>query len=307
MEELRIRVLHRIQDIISRHTLEPNPSKGLELAEPGFPSKRPQNTKRKSLPGKILTHQSSPGLPFQGLEELSKGWNKSLKADEVAKVLYVISRGGRFEKYGSGFIGDNYKDSKPGCFNLYSEALATAINSYTGKPFSGVVGWNPEAFADGTLLSKAFPEDKWPFKGASYKAKFRSATMLANSVLREINKMNYVEINTEDALRFGLTDRDKVKVISATGAETVGVLKVRPGIALGTIGVAFGYGHWEYGARAHQVGDKKLGGDVTIGTGISLNAVCLIDPTFKDSIYGFSEMCTGIPSRNGGAYRIEKI
>jgi len=246
-------------------------------------------------------------IELQGLAELTNAWKNSLKPDEWAKVLYVMSRGGRFEKHGSGFIGDNYKYSNPGCFNLYSEALATAKNAYTGKPFSGVVGWNPEAFADGTLLSKAFPEDKWPFKGASYKAKFRSATMLANSVLREFNKTNYVEINTEEAKRFGLTDGDKVKVISATGAETSGILKVRPGIALGTIGVAFGYGHWEYGARAHQVGDKKLGGDATIGTGILLNAICLIDPTFKDSIYGFSEMSTGIPSRNGGAYRIEKI
>ncbi|MBP1760365.1 MAG: anaerobic dehydrogenase, typically selenocysteine-containing, partial [Firmicutes bacterium] len=208
---------------------------------------------------------SKEEIELQGLAELTNAWKNSLKPDEWAKVLYVMSRGGRFEKHGSGFIGDNYKYSNPGCFNLYSEALATAKNAYTG------------------------------------------ATMLANSVLREFNKTNYVEINTEEAKRFGLTDGDKVKVISATGAETSGILKVRPGIALGTIGVAFGYGHWEYGARAHQVGDKKLGGDATIGTGILLNAICLIDPTFKDSIYGFSEMSTGIPSRNGGAYRIEKI
>lgn len=243
---------------------------------------------------------------LQDLDAASSPWKKVLKPEEWPKVLYVLSRAGRFEPYGSGFAGDNYKYANPGCFNLYSEALATAKNSFTGKPFSGVIGWNPEAFADGTPLTQAFPEDKWPFKGASYKAKFRSATMLVNSILRELNSTNYVEINTDDAKHYGFKDGDKVKVISATGGEVTGILKVRPGIAASTIGVAFGYGHWEYGSREHQAGDKKLGGDPKRGTGILLSGISLIDPTVKDGIYGFAEMSTGIPSRNGGAYRIEK-
>jgi len=242
---------------------------------------------------------------MQDLDSVAATWKNSVKPEELSKTMYVLSRGGRFESYGSGYVGDNYKYANPGCFQIYSEELATAKNSFTGKPFSGVIGWNPETFADGTPLRKAFPEEQWPLKGASFKAKFRSATMLVNSMLRDLNPTNAIEINTNDALRFGLKNGDKVKLISATGGEAIGILKVRPGVAEGTVGVAFGYGHWEYGAKAHKVGDKNVGGDATLGTGVLLSGIGLVDPSYK-MIFGFSEMSTGIPSRNGGAYRLEK-
>lgn len=242
---------------------------------------------------------------IQDLDTATAAWKDCLTPDEWPQAKYVLARGGRFEAYGEGFAGDNYKYGAMGCFNIYMEALATAKNSFDGKPFYGVIGWHPEAFADGTLLSKAYPEDEWPFKGASYKAKFRSATMLVNSILRDLNPSNHIEINTEDAKRLGFKDGEKVKLISATGGEATGILKVRPGVALGTVAVAFGYGHWEYGSRAYQVGDKQLGGDSTRGTGVLLSGIGLLDPTVK-GVIGFSEMSTGGPGRNGGAYRIEK-
>lgn len=255
--------------------------------------------------GNPVPDLSAEETKMQDLDVVMATWKSSLKPEEWSKAAYVLSRGGRFESYGSGFEGDNYKYGNSGCFQTYSEDLATAKNSFTGKPFSGVIGWNPETFADGTPLTKAFPEEQWPLKGASYKGKFRSATMLVNSMLRDLNASNHIEINTNDATRFGLKDGEKVKLISATGGEAVGILKVRPGIAEGTVAVAFGYGHWEYGARAHKVGDKNIGGDASIGTGVLLSGISLVDPSFKTT-FGFSEMCTGIPSRNGGAYRLEK-
>lgn len=243
---------------------------------------------------------------LQDLDTITAGWESSVEPEEWSKVLFVLSRGGRFAPEATGFDGDNWKYAKTAPIYIYSEALATAINSYTGKPFSGVLGWNPESFADGTPLSQAFPEEQWPFKGVSYKGKFRSATMLVNSILRELNSTNYIEINTEDALRLDLKEGDKAKIISATGSEATGIVKVRQGIAVGNIGIAFGYGHWEYGARQYQVGDQKIAGNPASGTGILLNGICLIDPTVKAGVYGFAEMLTGNASRNGGAYRIEK-
>lgn len=242
---------------------------------------------------------------LQDLDAATESWKGTLSAEEWPKALYVMARGGRFEDTTKAYVGDNHKYGYTGCFNVYIEKMGTAKNSYTGKPFSGTLVYNEEAFADGTLLKEKYPEKEWHFKGVSYKAKFRSASMLANTLLRDLNKTNSIEINPEDAVALNLKNGDQVKLISATGGEAVGKLLVRQGVARGTVAVAFGYGHWEYGSRTHQVGDKKTGGDSSIASGVLLSGISLVDPTVN-GVFGFSEMSTGGPSRNGGAFRIEK-
>lgn len=255
--------------------------------------------------GEPVPNISKDEIKLQDLEAAMKPWESSLSAEEWPKALYVIARGGRFEETANAFVGDNHKYGYMGCFNIYIETMATANNSYTGRPFAGTLVYNEEAFADGTLLIQKYPEKEWPFKGISYKAKFRSVTMLSNTLLRELNKTNAIEINPEDASYLNLKNGDTVKLISATGGEAVGKLLVRQGIARGTVAVAFGYGHWEYGSRTYQIGDKKISGDSTIAAGVLLSGISLVDPTV-DGIFGFSEMSTGGTSRNGGAFRIEK-
>lgn len=248
-------------------------------------------------------------IQLQDLQTELEKWKKSLKPEELKKVAYVISRGGRFEKSGQGYVGKDGTDIKypfEGCIKFYMEDVATSKDSYTGEHYSGVPGWHPETFADGTLLTDKYPESEWPFVGANYKAKFRSVTMLANNKhLQELSKENYIEINTSEAKKLGLKSGDKVKLISASGGEVVGKLLVRQGIAIGTVGVAFGYGHWEYGANSFKIDDKKVSGDKAIGTGVNLTEISLLDPTY-DQTFALTEMMTGGPSRNGGAYRIEK-
>lgn len=248
---------------------------------------------------------SQEELKLQELDAAAESWKGSLSTEEWPKALYVMARGGRFEDSRKAFIGDNHKYGYMGCFNVYIETMATAKHSYTGKPFSGTLVYNEEAFADGTLLTEKYPEKEWPFKGVSYKAKFRSVSMLSNTLLRDLNMTNSIEINPEDASALKLKNGDQVKLISATGGEAVGKLLVRPGVARGTVAVAYGYGHWEYGSRAHQVGDKKTGGNTSIASGVLLSGISLVDPTVK-GVFGFSEMSTGGTSRNGGAFRIEK-
>ena len=242
---------------------------------------------------------------LQALDEATSAWKNCVSPQEWPKVAYVISRGGRFEAFGQGFQGENHNYPYTGCINIYVERLAMARNSFTGKPYSGVLSYAPEAFADGTPVEQAFPPDKWPFKAVSYKAKFRSVSMLVNTSLRNLSKSNAIEINPLDAAALGLKDGQKVKLIAATGGEAAGLLKTRPGIARGTVAVAFGYGHWEYGARAQQVGGQTVGGDPTRGTGVNLAAISMTDPKLKTP-FGHSEMATGTAGRNGGAFRIEK-
>lgn len=249
---------------------------------------------------------SEDEVKVQALDERVKVWKDVLKDEEWPKALYILSRGGRFEDYGEGYEGDDRKYAHEGCVNIYIEDLGSGKNSFTGKYFDGVAGWHPEAFADGTLLRQVYSQSEWPFKAANYKAKFRSVTMLANSPnLRQMGETNYVEINELDAKDLGIATGDMVKVTPATGQEFNGEALVRSGIARGTIGIAFGYGHWEYGARKHAVdSEDDIGGEDSIGTGVHL--LNLLDPKVE-GLFAFSESSSGGPGRNGGAYKVEKV
>lgn len=248
---------------------------------------------------------SEEEIKMQALDELYQRWDGVIDDAEWPKALYILSRGGRFEDYGEGYEGDNRKYAFDKCINIYIEGLGSGRNSFTGKYYDGVAGWNPEAFVDGTYLRDVFPEDKWPFKAANYKGKFRSITMLANSSsLREMGKTNYIEINEVDAKSLGINTGDDIRVTPATGQAFEGKALVRSGIAQGTIGIAFGYGHWEYGARKQQVEGGNMEGEVDRATGVHL--LNLLDPKVK-GIFGFSESSSGGPGRNGGAYRIERV
>ncbi len=244
-------------------------------------------------------------IAIQDLENATKQWEEILKSEEWPKVLNVISRGGRFQDYGAGFDGENRKYTYDGSINFYIEQYAIGKNSLTGKYYNGVAAWNPESFQDGTLVSDIYPESEWPFKAANYKPKFRSISLLSNSsTLRDISKHNFVEINSDDGKELGISTNDKIKVMLASGGEFIGYALVRKGIAKGTIGIAFGYGHWEYGAESYSVDGKTVEGSEAKGAGVHL--MNLFDPKVS-KLFGISEASTGGPGRNGGAYRIEKV
>lgn len=258
--------------------------------------------------GEPVDDISDEEIAIQDLETATSNWKDALGADEEwKKVMTLLSRGGRFEDYGSGFDGDNRVFGNSACFSLYSEKLATTGNSITGEKFKyGTPSWNPQRFFNGELVTDVFSKEEWPFMAANYKPKFRSVSLLANSSsLRDINLSNHVEMNTEDAKKLNIVTGDLVKVTPATGGEFEGTALVREGIAKGTIGIAFGYGHWEYGSKSFAIdGKEKEQSDETRGQGVLL--VQITDPSIE-GIFGFSEVSTGTPSRNGGAYKVEKL
>lgn len=113
-----------------------------------------------------------------------------------------------------------------------------------------------------------------------------------------MGKTNYVEMNEIDAQKLGIATGDTVKVTPATGQEFQGEALVRPGIAQGSIGITFGYGHWEYGATKHAIeSEGDIGGKESIGTGVHL--LNLLDPKVK-APFAFSESSSGGPGRKIG-------
>ena len=257
--------------------------------------------------GEPVDDISDDELKMQDLEAVYSKWKDALSSEEEwKKVMTLLSRGGRFEDYGEGFDGDNRVFANTSCFSLYSELLATSRNSITGEKFEyGTPAWNPQRFFNGELVTDVFPKEKWPFVAANYKPKFRSVSMLSNSgSLKDINLSNKVEMNTEDAKALGIGTGDKVKVIPATGGDFEGTALVREGIAKGTIGIAHGYGHWQYGAKPYTIEGSGEQSEEARGHGMHL--IQLTDPSIE-GIFGFSEVSTGTPSRNGGAYKVQKL
>ena len=245
-------------------------------------------------------------IKIQALDELPEAWKSAVTEEEWPKVLRVLSRGGRYWDVALANGEDGRATyMKENTFYLYGEKKALAKNDYSGEHFAGALRYEEELLADGTPLYEKFPVEEWPFKSTNYKPRFRSISMLANSpIMRDLCASNYLEINLEDAEELGINDGDTIRITNPTGDVMEGPAMVRGGIAKGTFGVAYGYGHVGYGAQPiHVEGGYDSPGDPAIGAGIHLQTI--LDPTI-DALYPFADPEASAPARNGGAYKIEK-
>lgn len=233
-------------------------------------------------------------------------WQDAIKADEWAKVNYILARGGRFEPDNRYHDGNKMRYSSPVKLCFYSELLATSKNSITGKNFDGAPRWLEETLADGRSVDQVYAPKEWPFRISSAKAKLRGVSMLSSCpTLQELGPTNYIEVNAADAKAYGLQDGQNVKVISPTNQAT-GILRVREGVARGTAAIHFGYGKWEYGGRTHFIGGKEVPGDSARRTGIASNPLGLADPSLP-APFGLTEVSSGTHGRNGIRVRIEPV
>ena len=100
--------------------------------------------------------------------------------------------------------------------------------------------------------------------------------------MRDLCEKNYLELNLEDAAALGIGDGDIVRIANPTGDIMEGEAMVRAGIARGTFGVAFGYGHRAYGTQDREVDGTLAKGDPAIGAGIHLQT--MLDPTLEEGV-----------------------
>lgn len=249
---------------------------------------------------------SGEDVKVQALDELPAAWEKAVTAEEWPKVLNVLSRGGRFwpveESTGEGGRSAYMKDHLT---IFYSERKATDANPFSGKQLPGTLSATPELLADLTPLAEKYPESEWPFRSTNYKPRFRSITFLANSpIMRDLCAHNYLELNLDDAADLGIEDGDAIRITNPTGDVMEGEAMVRAGIARGTFGVAYGYGHIGYGAQDVMIEDgESRPGDPAIGAGVHLQTI--LDPTVEDP-YPYVDPEAASPARSGGVYKIEK-
>ncbi|SOD90969.1 molybdopterin dinucleotide binding domain-containing protein [Caenispirillum bisanense] len=300
---------------------------GLRLGLPGFgdaviadadgtlhPLKRPEDCYLRAganvaYAGTPVPDASDDDIALSGVGRIVPELEKALKPEEVRKVAFVFARGGRFQDHAEAYDGeavmaDNRVTAKAG-FCIYNEAVATAVNTMTGKRHSGVPAWYPLTLADGTPLRDRFPEAEWPFLVASYKSNMQSSYSIGSPRLRQVHPNNPISVSVADAARLGIASGDAVRLVTP-GGSVVATALVRHGIRPGAIAVEHGYGHTELGARRHVidgVAQPDLGG---FSAGVNLNDVGLMDPT-REGVSTLGDWVIGSAARQALPARLEKV
>lgn len=256
--------------------------------------------------GKPVPDVTAEEVEIMDLNQVLEPYKDSLTEEEWRKVAYVLARGGRFEHYDQAYVNNHLKYAYPGILQIYSEVLATTRNSQTGYYYEGLPYYLPPVFADGSLIEETLSEQEWPFRLVSQKAKYRSTSMLVNSpVLTGIQEENPIDMNQEDAKRLGLRSGDRVKIVTPL-KEAQGILRVRQGISLGTLGIQHSFGHWEYGSSSYEIAGKKEGGDTKRSGGIAYNPLGVQDQSIE-RFYPLADFVAGGAARNAVRAKVVKV
>lgn len=243
-------------------------------------------------------------IALSGLQRLMPALEKTLKPEEVPKVAFLLSRGGRYQP-----AKDAYDEEEPrwmrnplkGMAHLWNENLGASRNSLSGRRYPGCGTWVEPAFADGTPVRKLYPAEDWPLQLVSYKSALQNPYSIGATRLLGLHPENPVLLHPEDAHRLGLAMGDRVE-ITTPGGSLVAQAMVHAGIAPGVVAFEHGFGHRELGARAHRIGRNRQPEDARLAAGVNLNDLGLPDPTrpdrapWVDSVSGAS-VRNGLPAR----------
>jgi tetrathionate reductase subunit A len=233
------------------------------------------------------------------------------------KVVYVLNRGGRFQEHAKA-----YKDGQLG--NPYGKLLClyqekTAKNKYagTGKHYSGIARYLPQAdYAGNSLDQLASGHDLHLITHRTVTA--TKSRTIANYWLHPIMPENAILMNPRDAKRLGLSDGDQVLVKSATNPagewdfkngskkRIVAALKLTETIKPGVVSFALGWGHWATGAEDIIVDGQVVKGDPRRARGVHANAVMWTDPSLRGNTCVFDPV-GGSVSFYDTVVRLERV
>lgn len=221
---------------------------------------------------------SAEDIQLSGLEHLLPEMERVLAPDELRKVAFVLSRGGRFEDATESYQGEKMKHRWKKPLAIWNETLATSRNSLSGQLYTGCPTWHPLRLADGTPLRQYYTEHDWPFMLTSFKSNIHSGVSHLSPLLNAIKGVNPVYIHPDDARRFGIATGDQFN-ITTPGNTLAVVALVVDGVKPGTLAIEHGFGHHELGARAHTIGGKTQPLAANAVQGVNLNDLGLSDPT----------------------------
>ncbi|GAM71138.1 tetrathionate reductase subunit A [Vibrio sp. JCM 19236] len=223
-------------------------------------------------------------LRITGLDSFYQEHKDTLKANEWLDVLFAISRGGLFESVDNRRNGKQLTHQFDKCISMYSEKVATTVDSMTGKRFKGQA-LNAESV---TALDKPLSDldTELDMTILTRKSALQSHSRLssANSI-RQITPTNFAEINKQTGEAKGLKTGDMVWIESVNGKRKAQV-KLREGIAPDAISFIVGFGHNGYGASDYEVDGKLIKGSKQRKAGFNLNPIMRTDRRAKYGAYG---------------------
>ncbi|MDZ7754767.1 MAG: molybdopterin-dependent oxidoreductase [Gammaproteobacteria bacterium] len=185
-----------------------------------------------------------------------KGWQ-----DYVDKGVWNAHRYTYKTKWG------NFK-TKTHKFEFYSETLKEALEKHAEKHGVSVdevlAKTNYTASGEQAFVPHFEPARRWgseaefPLVFFEHRSRLNREGRSANCTWYQAHKNcdpgdenwdDVLKMNPVDADRFGLKDREMVRVVSETGEMTVR-LKLWEGLRPGTVAKCYGQGHWAYGRVA---------------------------------------------------------
>ncbi|MDN5322114.1 MAG: hypothetical protein PWQ67_568 [Clostridia bacterium] len=204
----------------------------------------------------ITTRKKALGSYFD-----EKKWRAAVKPNQWPKVVYVLNRGGRFEKPGSEYQGNYIKYKFGGQADFYREEVARTRDSFSGQFFDGLPKLETTRFFNGQEVQ----DTQFPLLLINWKARhIGTHRNISDTWLREIEEENLIWINSIDARLRGIKDGDLVKIKSAS-FEVTGKVKVTDRIRPGVVGSTYNYGHFAYGSAPYQVDGITVNTDPVYG------------------------------------------
>jgi tetrathionate reductase subunit A len=251
---------------------------------------------------------SEEDMLLSGVHRLRPLLERTLKAEEVPKVAFLLSRGGRYQPAKDAYDEENAEwmrnPLKPMC-HLWNENVGGSRNSLSGKRNRGCATWLEPAFADGTPMRKVYPEQQWPMQLVSYKSALQNPYSIGATRLLAVHPENPVLIHPDDAEKLGLAMGDMAEITTPGGSLKARVM-VHAGVARGVAAFEHGFGHRELGARAHRIAGRQQPQDGRLAAGVNLNDIGLLDPMRSDRA-PWVDAVSGSSVRNGLPAKIRSV
>jgi anaerobic selenocysteine-containing dehydrogenase len=236
--------------------------------------------------------ESRRHLPKHVFDE--ERWKKIVGEKWWRKVVYVLNRGGKFQDYMKAYEGEKLKNRHGKLLNFYVEKAAKTKSAITGKKYPACAGYFPIV----NSLNKELNDEKegYELNLITYRDIHQTkARTITNQWLTALKPENEIEISAADSKKFGISDGDKVRVVSKSNPEGVcdlkngnkkpmiGKVKVTEGMRPGVVGFCLGFGHWASGSNDVQINGKTIAGDSRRATGVHLNAVMRLDDHYPNT------------------------
>ncbi|GAB3537865.1 tetrathionate reductase subunit A [Noviherbaspirillum agri] len=250
---------------------------------------------------------TSEDILLSGVERIRPLLEKTLKPEEVGKVAFLLSRGGRYQPAKDAFDEENdewMRNPMKPMSHLWNENVGSSKNSLNGKRNRGCAGWSEPAFADGTPVRKIYPASEWPLQLVSYKSALQNPYSIGATRLLAVHPENPVLIHPDDAKRLKLEMGDLTEITTPGGSLKARVM-IHAGITPGVAAFEHGFGHKELGARAHRIGRNRQPEDKRLAAGVNINDIGLMDPTRPDKA-PWVDAISGTSVRNGLPAKIRR-